>query len=308
MARLDPKASKFAQSILEFKREDFLGARTSKDLKGPRLIIPSSIRLEIPDRIHDGHQEIVKCRRRTKDSVWWPRSGTQLEEMLTNCCKCIDHRKPNSEPMILSAVPERPWQVLGTDFFSLNGRTYLLVMDYYSRFFEISIPLAYADVCRRRTKDSVWWPRSGTQLEEMLTNCCKCIEHRKPNSEPMILSAVPERPWQVLGTDFFSLNGRTYFLVMDYYSRFFEISIPLASQKTSETIRTLKSKFARQGIPDILRSGNGPKFVSTEFDEFSKEYSFTHMTPSHLYAAGQWRSRTSRIDHKECAKERKRPR
>ena len=37
MARLDPKASRFVQSILEFKRPDFL-------LKGPRLIIPSSIR------------------------------------------------------------------------------------------------------------------------------------------------------------------------------------------------------------------------------------------------------------------------
>ena len=119
MARLDLKASKFVQSILEFKRQDFLWARTSKDLKGPRLIISSSIRLEILDRIHDGHQGTVKCRRRTKDSVWWPRLGKQLEEMVTNCCKCIEHRKPNIDPMILSAVPERPWQVLGTDFFSL---------------------------------------------------------------------------------------------------------------------------------------------------------------------------------------------
>ena len=142
MAILDLKGSKFVQSILEFNRQDFLRARTSKDLKGPRLIIPSSIRLEILDRIHDGHQGIVKCRRRTKDSVWWPGLGKQLEEMVTNCCKCINLQKPNSEPMILSAVPERAWQVLGTDFFSLNGRSYLLVMDYYSRFFEISILLA----------------------------------------------------------------------------------------------------------------------------------------------------------------------
>ena len=141
----------------------------------------------------------------------------------------------------------------------------------------------------------------------MVTNCGKCIEHRKPNREPMILSAVPERPWQVLGIDLFKLNGRTYLLVMDYYSRFIEISILLASQKSSGTIPALKSVFARHGIPDILRSDNGPKLVSTEFDEFSKEYSFTHVTSSQT-AAGQWRSRASRTDHKECAKERKRPR
>ena len=57
---------------------------------------------------------------------------------------------------------------------------------------------------------------------------------------------------------------------MDYHSRFIEISILLASQKSSETIRALKSIFAGHGIPDILR----------EFDEFSKEYSFTPVTSS----------------------------
>ena len=91
--------------------------------KGPRLTISSSIRLKILDRIHDGRQRIVKCSRRAKESVWWPGLGKQLEEMVTNCHKCIEHRKPNRESMITSAVPERQWQVLGTDLFPtrLNG-------------------------------------------------------------------------------------------------------------------------------------------------------------------------------------------
>ena len=33
----------------------------------------------------------------------------------------------------------------------------------------------------------------------------------------------------------------------------------------SETICALKAIFARHGIPDILRSDNGPRFVSTGF-------------------------------------------
>ena len=52
------------------------------------------------------------------------------------------------------------------------------------------------------------------------------------------------------------------------------------SQKSSETIRALQSIFTRHGIPNIFRSGDGPKFVSTEFDEFSNEYSFTLVTSS----------------------------
>ena len=100
------------------------------------------------DRIHDGHQGIVKCSRRTKESVCWPGLGKQLEERVTNYHKCIEHQKPNRESVISSAVPERPWQVLETDLFSLNGRTYLLLVDYFSHFIEISILLASQKVKR----------------------------------------------------------------------------------------------------------------------------------------------------------------
>ena len=52
----------------------------------------------------------------------------------------------------------------------------------------------------------------------------------------MISSAVAERPWQVLGTDLFSLNGLTYLLVVDYFSGFMEISILLASPKVKRYV------------------------------------------------------------------------
>ena len=83
IARLDSKVSKLAQSILEFKRRDLLGTRTSS--QRPLSHYSVIYRLEILDRIHDGHQGIVKCSRRTKESVLWPGLGKQLEEMVTNC-------------------------------------------------------------------------------------------------------------------------------------------------------------------------------------------------------------------------------
>ena len=87
---------------------------------------------------------------------------------------------------------------------------------------------------RTQSGGQVWankWERLSLTAAHVLS-----IENPIANA-----SAVPERPWQVLGTDLFSLNGRAYLLAVDYFSRFIEMSIMLASQKSSETIRPLNS-------------------------------------------------------------------
>lgn len=103
-----------------------------------RIIIPSSMRLEILDRIHEGHQGITKCRRRATTSVWWPGISRQVEDLVKNCRTCIQETKQRPEPLEPSEVPHRPWEKVATDLFELNGRPYLLVVDYYSRFIEVA--------------------------------------------------------------------------------------------------------------------------------------------------------------------------
>lgn len=77
-------------------------------------------------------------------------------------------------------------------------------------------------------------------------------------------------------------------MTVDYYSNFWEVDY-LSDTKSITVIRKLKSHFARQGIPDIVFSDNGPQYSSAEFADFSHAWEFTHKTssPGHPQSNGK---------------------
>jgi len=50
-------------------------------LRGSRLVIPSTMRNDVLARLHEGHQGVVKCRERARQSVWWPGLSQRLNEL-----------------------------------------------------------------------------------------------------------------------------------------------------------------------------------------------------------------------------------
>ncbi|XP_030204757.1 uncharacterized protein K02A2.6-like [Gadus morhua] len=108
-------------------------------LKDTRLVIPAAMRNDVLDRLHEGHQGVVKCKARARQTVWWPGLGHQITEMVLKCRTCLQERRNHSEPLMPSDCPERPWQKLGADLFELGGKTYLLVVDYLSRYVELAL-------------------------------------------------------------------------------------------------------------------------------------------------------------------------
>ncbi|UYV63312.1 K02A2.6-like [Cordylochernes scorpioides] len=108
-------------------------------LRGQRILIPKTLRKDILEKLHQGHFGINKCRSRAKESVWWLGISQEIERMVSSCTKCLKERKPKHEPLMPSEFPIRPWQKVGMDLFYLNGRWYLIVCDYYSRYPEISL-------------------------------------------------------------------------------------------------------------------------------------------------------------------------
>lgn len=107
-------------------------------MKGNRLGIPVSMRLDVLDKLHEGHQGITKCRERAKTSVWCPDLSNQPEELVNNCSMCIKERVYRPEPVIPSELPDRPWQKSGVDLLVLKGLSFLLIVDFFSRYVEVT--------------------------------------------------------------------------------------------------------------------------------------------------------------------------
>ena len=82
-----------------------------------------------------------------------------------------------------------------------------------------------------------------------------------------------------IGSDLFDLEGVTYLLVVDYFSRYPEV-IRLNTTTSQAIISALKSIFSRYGIPEILISDNGPQYISQEMKDFAMSYGFQHIISS----------------------------
>lgn len=121
--------------------------------------------------------------------------------------------------------------------------------------------------CRLLAKISVWWPGISHEIENMVKQCRKCARDISPHKEPMIVSQLPDYPWQRVGSDF---------------SRYPEV-IKLTNTSSRDVITALKTVFAQHGVPETVISDNGPQYTSQEFSVFSEEYNFKHVTSSPHY-------------------------
>ncbi|MCG8623276.1 MAG: transposase family protein [Proteobacteria bacterium] len=100
-----------------------------------------------------------------------------------------------------------------------------------------------------------------------LLSWCKTVENVQNSlgtREPLIMTPLPEYPWQLVGTVLFELDKCQYLLVVDYFSMYPEV-VKLSSTTSNQVIAALKTIFARHGIPETVRSDNGPQYSSQEF-------------------------------------------
>ena len=137
--------------------------------------------------------------------------------------------------------------------------------------------------CIQRAKEVIFWPGMSQEITNIVQQCLTCREFQASNAkEPMFQEQVPHGPWEMIASDLFHFNGADYLLIVDYYSKFIEFS--RLSDTLSKTIIThTKSIFARHGIPQKVRTDNGPQFSSREYKLFAEQWGFDHITTSPLH-------------------------
>ena len=128
----------------------------------------------------------------------------------------------------------------------------------------------------------MWWPGLTTDIETMVKQCHTCVKQTRHCKEPMIALDSPDYSWQRVGADLFELNRMNYLVVVDYFSRYFEV-VKLTSTASCAVVEAMKNIFSRYGIPETLISDNGPQFSAAEMKDFSRSFGFQHVTSSPYY-------------------------
>ena len=102
---------------------------------------------------------------------------------------------------------------------------------------------------------------------------------------------LPQGPWQHVSADLMTPSlpsGHTLLVVVDYYSRYFEVEF-LKSTTTDKVIASLNKMFLIHGLPKEITTDNGPQFISKEFEDYLEMQGIKHrkVTPLWPQANGE---------------------
>ena len=87
--------------------------------RGMRIVVPPSIRQAMLETIHGTHLEIIKCKERGREVLYWPSMSIQKEYKVKDCTTCHDYvPAQQKEPLILSSVPDQCWEIAASDIFA----------------------------------------------------------------------------------------------------------------------------------------------------------------------------------------------
>ena len=102
-----------------FSYRDELTIQDGVIFRGERIVVPTSLRHSMKEKVHAGHMGINSSLRRARNLIYWPQMSTDIRHYVETCGVCATYAdKQPAESMVMTETPDLPWQKVGSDLFS----------------------------------------------------------------------------------------------------------------------------------------------------------------------------------------------
>ncbi|CAF1351753.1 unnamed protein product [Didymodactylos carnosus] len=123
-------------------------------------------------------------------------------------------------------------------------------------------------------RSNVYFPGLDKLINARLSSCYTCQTNSPTvQHEPCQTSELPSSPWQLIALDFYGAtdSGTYLLLITDVYARFVIIH-EVNTTASHYILSKLHESLPPFGIPQIVKTDNGPPFNGAEFDNFCNYY------------------------------------
>lgn len=105
-------------------------------LWGLRVIIPSKLRPQVLELLHESHIGITRMKALARSHVWWPGLDSEVEAAAKSCSTCAKNaRDPPKSTLHSWEVPHAPWSRLNIDYAGpFHNSMWLVWVDAFTKY------------------------------------------------------------------------------------------------------------------------------------------------------------------------------
>ena len=98
-----------------------------------RILVPKAYRKTLIEKLHKAHQGTTKTQFRGRRDYYWPGMNEAIAQHVRVCGTCIPFAASQpQQPIIPQNIAQSPMHVIGADQFAIGKRDYLVIVDQYS--------------------------------------------------------------------------------------------------------------------------------------------------------------------------------
>ena len=123
-------------------------------------------------------------------------------------------------------------------------------------------------------------------IKTQISNCSACHKFQTKQPAETLRNELPTtQPWTCLTTDIFEYGGKSYIIVVDWYSKFIVVH-KVSDHSSEQTVATFLQIFSEFGVPDEICSDRGSNFTSQLFLSSCKGLDFKLSLAVHTITVG----------------------